>query len=223
MLNELLSDEIEALYAAFADDHPGVLHSCPCCTDRTSFEELARFDVRDVPASLMSMYVAEAVWTAGEPRDFRYYLPRILEFTLLEQPGFYPARHAAIVRYTELNSWSESHQHALISFYHAILKCMIDWEYFDTLADWICAIGASECAIGPFLCMLENSPAALVAFFAANVPGINTGRLHGPWARESLEHKTVVDWFYSPEVRKLLHDSWGICLPSWRLNSRRQH
>ena len=56
MLHEFLVDEVNALYAAFADDHPGILHSCPCCTDECAFVDLAEYDVRDVPASLMDMY-----------------------------------------------------------------------------------------------------------------------------------------------------------------------
>ena len=218
MLHELLEDEVNALYDAFAATHPGVLHSCPCCTDRAAFEELAEYDVRDAPSHLLDMYVSEAVGTAGEARDFRYYLPRILELTLREEQGFYPARHAATVRYTVLSSWSDSHQRALLDFYHAVIQCMIEWEYFDTLADWICAMATSECDIKPVLNTLETSPAAAVAFFAANVPGINVGRLQGLWERDSFEHQAVVEWFYSPAVRKLLHDSFGICLPTWKLN-----
>ena len=218
MLHEFLVDEINALYAAFADGHPGILYSCPCCTDASAFERLAEYDVGEVPASLIDMYASEAVWTAGDARDFRYYLPRMLELALREEEGLYPERHAAIVRYTKLDSWSESHQHALIDFYHATIQCMIEWEYFDTLDDWICAIGASECGIEPFLRLIENSPAAVVALFAANVPKINKGRLHGSWERPSLEHDTVVEWFYSPTVRRILHDSFGVCLPTWKLN-----
>lgn len=218
MLDEFLVNEINDLYAAFADGHPGILYSCPCCTDESAYERLAEYDVREVPTSLMDMYASDAVGTAGDARHFRYYLPRMLELTLREEEGLYPERHAATVRYTRLDSWSEEHQRALIDFYHATIQCMIEWEYFDTLDDWICAIGTSECGIEPFLKVLEGSPAAVVAFFAANVPKINKGRLHGAWHRPSIEHDTVVEWFYSPSVRQILLDACGICLPTWKLN-----
>lgn len=73
---------VERLYAAFAAPAPRRITGCPCCIDTKEVEALLRTPLRSIDGATLWPYVFSAFLTVGEVADFRYFLPRILEWSI---------------------------------------------------------------------------------------------------------------------------------------------
>ncbi|AKF06222.1 hypothetical protein [Sandaracinus amylolyticus] len=80
MITPALRDAIEQLYRVFARyPRPRAVEGCPCCVTDADRARLHRAPLRDLRAEDLSRYAFKALSTWGDARDFRHFLPRILE------------------------------------------------------------------------------------------------------------------------------------------------
>lgn len=73
---------VERLYAVFAAPVPRHITGCPCCIDRRETDKLLGTPLRVIDGNMLWSYVFSAFLTLGDVADFRYFLPRIFEFSI---------------------------------------------------------------------------------------------------------------------------------------------
>lgn len=79
---------VEDVYRAFADvKHPPAIAGCPCCVDPDADCTLVTVPLRALTFDDLERYLWKAVTTWGSAADFCYFVPRILEIVVLEQPA----------------------------------------------------------------------------------------------------------------------------------------
>ncbi|WP_437568512.1 hypothetical protein [Sorangium sp. So ce542] len=79
---------IAALYAMTRGDRPlGPVEGCPCCVSPGEARALHHVARESAPAEAIGRFAFKAMTTWGEPRDFRWFLPRVLELMAIEQVG----------------------------------------------------------------------------------------------------------------------------------------
>ncbi|AUX39992.1 uncharacterized protein SOCE26_013870 [Sorangium cellulosum] len=79
---------IAALYEATWGDRPrGPVEGCPCCVSAGEARALHQVARESAPGEAIGRFAFKAMTTWGEPRDFRWFLPRILELMATEQVG----------------------------------------------------------------------------------------------------------------------------------------
>ncbi|MET1111277.1 MAG: hypothetical protein ABWX67_07105 [Allosphingosinicella sp.] len=77
---------LEALYRAFETRAPSAIEGCPCCIETRGVDLLLNLPLRDLSGQQLWRYVSGAFLTIGGERDFRYFLPRILDISVTD-PG----------------------------------------------------------------------------------------------------------------------------------------
>lgn len=73
---------VERLYAMFAAPVPRKISGCPCCIATRQTDTLLRTPLRAIDGDMLWGYVFSAFLTLGDAADFRYFLPRIFEFSI---------------------------------------------------------------------------------------------------------------------------------------------
>ena len=74
--------DIEAVYAAFASDPLTETAGCACCVSPADQARLRRAPLRELEADDLERYAFKAMSTWGDARDYRHFLPRILELAV---------------------------------------------------------------------------------------------------------------------------------------------
>lgn len=77
-----LNDAVEALYSVFSAPVPPVIKGCPCCMETRGVDVLLTAPLQDLTGEALWRYVSGAFYTVGGERDFRYFLPRILDISV---------------------------------------------------------------------------------------------------------------------------------------------
>lgn len=79
---------IAALYEMTQGDRPrGPVDGCPCCVSADEARALHGVARESAPGDAIGRFAFKAMTTWGEPRDFRWFLPRVLELMATEQVG----------------------------------------------------------------------------------------------------------------------------------------
>ncbi len=115
---------VAELYGATRDDAPqGPLESCTCCHRREK-RQLAEVDRESAPAGLMDHFAFSALRTLGEPRDVRWFAPRLLELTRRAHLSTDVDRVADLCAEDEV--WSETEQAAIRRAFAALWTLWLD-------------------------------------------------------------------------------------------------
>jgi hypothetical protein len=121
-------EAIARLYEMTADDRPdGLVDGCTHCVARADMELLASIERETAPEWLMDDFGFRATLTWGSERDFRWFLPRILEL-LADHPGMAggPEIIASRLRMAGLDEWSETEQEVVRDVFVALWHLWLD-------------------------------------------------------------------------------------------------
>ena len=137
MDNEALLDVIPQLYAAFADEpHPGRVNGCTnCCISQEELDFLSITVREAVPADMLKFYAYNVPDTVGTEKDFRYFLPRILEASVKGE-FTYPDLPWLIRRLTYVpwhTAWTAEQQSSVREFLRVWWLGLIQAEAPDSL------------------------------------------------------------------------------------------
>lgn len=77
---------IETVYRRFAAPAPRAIEGCPCCISKRGVDVLLATPLRELTGQALWSYVSGVFYTVGSERDFRYFLPRILDVAI-NDPG----------------------------------------------------------------------------------------------------------------------------------------
>lgn len=104
---------IAALYAAFAGCViPAALSYCTYC-DTKEYERSLHAPLEALPRELVDKYLADAIHHTGTARDFRYFLPRIIELECESELSWWwilPDR----LKMAEFATWPDSQRAAVL-------------------------------------------------------------------------------------------------------------
>jgi hypothetical protein len=78
-LQSELDHAVQLAYRELNDPKPREIDGCPCCTDKAELCKLLAKPLRELTSNELRNYGASVFLTLGDVRDFRYFLPRLLE------------------------------------------------------------------------------------------------------------------------------------------------
>ncbi len=212
---QTVQDAIEQLYRAFAKNpRPRHIDACPCCINKKEIHILLAKSLRTITPQELAPYASSAFLTVGEVADYLYFLPRILEITATD-PSWWPDPEVTgrAIRSADPDSWTEAQSSALYDYLEAVIGSVIESEDYQPLDGWMCAIGRMGFDITPYLRRIANSPAAVLAYFEENVGSLPRNKLSNAfWELPCPAHDAIVNWFFSPEIRKIPFEAHGCVL-----------
>ena len=207
-----LQDAIEGLYAAFAKVRkPRHIEACPCCQSSEEIAILLSKEVRSISADEISRYASSAIWTVGTSADYLYFLPRILEIHSF-YPDFIPIPEstAGQICRTSLQDWPAPRLQALENYVRQILNNALSPNSHHRIDSWMCAASILGFDIRVHLNAIGRMRPAVLVYFNANASTLPERLLSNSyWHLPNESHDVIVDWFYSPPIKKLVFDAYG--------------
>jgi hypothetical protein len=211
-----LQECINELYAAFSDvPAPKHVDGCPCCVGHRRIPQLLSSSLREIAPDDLAPYAFSAILTVGEVSDYLYFFPRIVEVSVIEL-SWWPDIEvtAKKMRETNFGSWPPWRKNAfeavLAPTFHHLLQA---GQYCD-LGGWLCACGNLELDVRPYLAAIGTVPEAVLSYFEDNEPCLKARRLcRGSWDLPNAAHDQIVEWFYSPQIRRIPSEAYGYAWP----------
>jgi hypothetical protein len=211
-----VNDAIESIYRAFSvKKRPTTISACPCCHDQNEVCGLLKTPLRQITPSQLSAYAASVFLTAGSEKDFRYFLPRILEISYRDR-HWWPDREAALGKLALANwlDWSAPEIDALQSFFDVAFDEAIasDDDAHYEADSWICGLALAGADVKPFLRKLEV-PAVeqvLFGFFELNAAALPKGKLGNAfWNGNDVLAEPIIAWFKSSTIQSVVWRHYG--------------
>jgi hypothetical protein len=115
----LIADAIEDLYRAFASYRLGPhVEGCPHCVTAADHARIYSRPLRSLTADDLDRYAFKAMTTWGDERDFRHFLPRILELMVSGDRAWSVDPEIVLGKLADAGwrTWPEREQTALRSF-----------------------------------------------------------------------------------------------------------
>ena len=211
-----LDHSIDGLYSAFSSvPKPLAIDGCECCANEEDLRRLLSYAVRDIPPEVLTPYASSALLTVGSVDDYLYFLPRILHIHALDE-SIWPDVEITgrAIGSTNLPEWPAERIDAINLFLGDTIRSFLLSEQQHRIDDWMCAIGRMGIPADTFLIDIQASPEAVLVYFDCNSSKLPTGALSNAfWELPNRTHDRIVDWFYSPAIRKILSDAYGYALP----------
>lgn len=115
-----LSDAIEGVYEAFAP-YPlrRVIDGCPHCVGEEDQDHLHRAPLRELTDEDLQQFAFNAMTTWGDAVDYRHFLPRIIELSVLGDAGLIglePWLIGSKLNYAGWAQWPRREREALVRF-----------------------------------------------------------------------------------------------------------
>lgn len=203
---------IDDLHSAFADvPRPPRIVGCPCCISVEEAHHLLAMPLRKISPDELSRYAISALSTVGVVADYLYFLPRILEISATEffwWPDVEITGRA--IGLTDPGAWPDPRQQALRSFLAAVIDHVIESGAYGLLDHWLCATGRMTLDVRPYLVQIARHGEAVLGYFTDNANGLPKRKLcNHYWELPSRAHDTIVNWFYSKEIRRIPTESYG--------------
>ena len=135
-----LRDAIEASYVAFASmPRPERLDASPVHDADDILRTLTAAPLRELTEQHLALYSRSAITTVGDDRDFRHFLPRILELSVGPMwIGAEPAVIAIRLNMASWRDWPEEQRSAVLQFFRSAFARSIEGHpnYDRTAVDW---------------------------------------------------------------------------------------
>lgn len=135
----------KAVYAAFAEyPAPEMLDASPLRNLERVLHDLRSSPMPDLSGNALGGYAMWAITSVGGIREYKHYLPRILQHALLtpSEPGFDPLVILSKLEYADWYQWPASERSAIETVYHAswLWARLQHPDEFDAINWFICAI-----------------------------------------------------------------------------------
>lgn len=205
---------VKGVYDAFKDVRkPTAVEGCPCCINEKGISILLSKPLRDLSPDELTHYAQSVFLTVGTADDFFYFLPRILEILALN-PDWWP--NPEVITRALGNSgfytWPTPKSEAVARYFDAIISDFLDKENSGYEIDsWICALGRLHVDLKPFLEKIAVNKPRLIDFYEVNSDALISGWLTSSfWDNAPKEHKQIVDWFQSAEIKNAIEKAYGL-------------
>ncbi|HUY92800.1 MAG TPA: hypothetical protein VMV10_28930 [Pirellulales bacterium] len=216
---QILRDAIRGAYSVF---RPYKLHDriegCPCCVADSAERELHERPLSELEGETFGSYVWKAMTTWGDVKDFKHFLPRILELLAFEPDALglaAPEIAVGKLAYAKWSNWPDDEQTAVLRFLNAWwrneLHEISEHAYESRVDSCLCAIGQAVDDLSPFLDAWrgDDDPSAcqnLARFIVHNVEGLLKKRrlTNAFWKERPLQMQSIVDWLLDPRIKESL-------------------
>lgn len=217
-----LAAAVERLYRAFENEPaPAELIASPLRDPEGILDELTSAPLRQLEAEALTRYGFWAMTTVGDARDYRYFLPRILELTLSEQgyPGLDPWTVAGKLIMADWTSWPAGQVSAVRQFLDAAFTASLagkSSERSPIAHDFLGAHALLGLEIDPLLTRWRsasdpNAIAALADFVSLQAEDWRAnGILGGPYWEQVSEpdRRQIGCWLFDDATRRQLLAGW---------------
>ncbi len=210
---------IEAAYAAFASyprpkRMPGASNRDP----EEILADIAETPLRDLTPAQIAFYARSAITTVGDGRDYKHFLPRILELTILEPswPGPEKQVTAGKIVMADWANWPDGERRPVLAAFSEALRDSFS-DPPDILSDapaWVCTLAILNADMEPLLDELSertDSNALLhLAHLVRELPQLTSEtRDEQVWWQDVAPEvrASIASWLTRPEVRRALADA----------------
>ena len=166
-----MRDALETVYRVFAAPVPLAIEGCPCCLATRGVDVLLTTPLRALSGMTLWRYVSGVFYTVGSERDFRYFLPRVLDLAINE-PG--ESNNVEIVlgklKLAHWQSWSTDERAAIETLVDAWLDRALENDRIEAADGWIgweaesvlCGAARAGLPLTHLLTRLQEPDAAIV-------------------------------------------------------------
>ena len=138
-----LGQALESAYAAFArHPRPKHLDHSPTLAGRPWLVTVVTTPLREIPYEAIGSYAGSAMTTVGDVDDFRYFLPRILEYSIgwPTHLGLDSWTIAGNLVRADWKTWTTAEQDAIRGFFLASFEAWLKRASANECADWLWAL-----------------------------------------------------------------------------------
>jgi hypothetical protein len=209
-------------YAAFASvPRPRTLSASPLRDADGLLATLTSRPLRELSAEEIGPYSGWAITTVGSERDYRYFLPRILELAVTSPVwiGSEPPVIADRVGMADWRGWPDEQQQAVLRFFLAAFQTAIEIHPEEGMSaqDWLCGLvhlGEPSAPLMELWCSSHSSNSALqmADFIKSEAKSIlRKGAIGGPFWQEVDEKPRIeiAGWLKSERTAELLRERAG--------------
>jgi hypothetical protein len=204
---------VDRLYDVFKPyRRPDALSASPVIDNGAMLAALRRASLRQLTAEDLGEYASRALTTVGDDRDYRHFLPRILELALTDGNESIAAQHVGLrLALAGWRAWPAEEVAALTEFFD------VSWPYVlsrhpgtgSDAADWLVARGCAGLSAKPALEMWERPAALWTWLHLAHLVETVARGLERHGTLRSWRERGVADGFID-EVVAFLHASAGL-------------
>ena len=160
---------LDDIYGVFAAPRPRSIEGCTQCLDEDEIAALLTKPLRELSSSDLYPYVSSVFLTLGEPADFRYLLPRILEIAICH-PGALPDDEIVLgrLKHAEWEAWPEHERAPVIRLIELWLERAMASDLRDAITqgpftgafeEVLCGAARAGLDINPWLARLASPEA----------------------------------------------------------------
>ncbi|HEV7698887.1 MAG TPA: hypothetical protein VGO43_01525 [Pyrinomonadaceae bacterium] len=210
-----LESAIETVYKAFSDvEKPLIVDGCPCCMTPEEYETLTAKPLRALTSAELSDYASDVMLTMGSPDDYRYFLPRILELTIEDDPACLPTAEIAAkkIRMAGFKEWDEKKQASINNLWLAVIREtatsdtdpeLLGFRSWD-IGTWLGAATLIPIRVSPLLDALEGEPDIIRTIYNQNFKTLFQGRLDNAFLEEPNKGQAEITSWLRSRVEKTM-------------------
>lgn len=194
-----LEDAVEDLYRVFRAPTPTGIEACPCCRDPADYRPLHQRPLRLLTSDDLGSYTASALLTVGSEVDVRYFLPRILELSVLEPDG-YPDVEIRLAKLglMDWRTWPSKEREPLERFVREWLEALLARDELDVrhLDALVCGAAMAGFDIDGMLARIDRTPHIAQALFEDNSASFwkHGGPSNAFWPQTGSGREAFVRW-----------------------------
>ena len=205
-LNELAS--LEKTFQSVPTPHQ--LNSCHCCHDLSEKRVLLNTSPKQLSGELVGNFMFSVFNTIGDVDSFKYFLPRALELTALDEFDEWCdlgllGRKLAQAKYSQ---WSDGLPQAVDSLLRVIWQEKILKQKIEDnewiLSGYLSLLGNAVSDIQPYLNDLFDTPNQAVVFWEAEIEHARKGQLCDSFFENETNKQVVIKWVLSKGVEELV-------------------
>lgn len=204
-----LSQAIEELYLVFGSYRVGKrVQGCPCCTTLEEEQQLVARPLRSLTGDDLGSYAMSALYTWGSERDFKHFLPRILQL-LVEGTLWVDVQSVyAKLPYARWEQWPAPEQSAIQRFTLAWFADLLGRRSQVQPEDLLECAGMVGCDLADYIALWEAEKSPVATTYLAELVSHRSEHLASGtlpwiwWQNDAL--RTVPRWLLSGRAKALL-------------------
>jgi len=215
-LSPELETAIDHVYAAFASEPPPTrLVASPLRDAETILRTLTAAPLRQLADDQIEGYAAWAITTVGTARDYRHFLPRILDLAVHAPFGLgqEPPVIAAKLKLAAWHDWPKEQRDAVLNLFETALRAAVAAS-LDKLGalqgeSWLCGLATLGCSPEAGLACWRAAPPPHAGFQIAHMAMValaKNGTVSGGFWEEvdPVFRASVTAWLFDPATRDQL-------------------
>jgi len=208
-----LTAAIDAVYEAFSDvEMPRYVDACPCCMTADECDALTSKPLRELSSGELSMYSGAVMLTVGSEVDFPYFLPRILELSLLDDSEWITSIEITSekLRMAGFDKWSEGKQSSIKQLWLEVIRNFLSSEsdpemlgFVATDIDsWLGGATLIPVPVSPLLDEIESAPEVVSKLYNMNFTTLFRGQLDNPFLEVPSEGQAEIAAWLRDSINK---------------------